>query len=607
MSEIIIEDETPANHDYHPDDVVFHKHEADDEAEELLPNLTSAQDALSQFMLPDTQPVEAPQGTEVHTGPDTQDEHSSADIDAGIAASAPAVHTGSVAPSHLHSHAMDTAQAPEVDLPRIELVTGQIGETLTAIEALLAASGRFFHRGDQVVELRKAQDGDGCEVKVMTTDSLQVALASMSQWWRLDARTGNWSACDPKNSICRLLLCGMAFKHLKPLKGTSSQPHLRPDGSLCLEPGYDDATGIYGAFAPHAALVSESPTREEACAAIREIEELLSEVAFATEADKAAALAAILTAAVRPSLIHAPLFHVTAHQPGAGKSYLCELIATFASAKPSSKASFPSSNEECGKLLLAQLMRSPAVIEFDNLTTDIKPHDKLCTTLTSDHIEGRVLGTSSTAGLSTRALFLSSGNNVKPLRDMLRRTVVIHLDPKVETPSDRTFSRPNLLADVRRDRTRYVTAALTVVRAWLASGDKLDGCKPVLNFGEWSKWCRESLIWLGCEDPAAGLFAGLESDPDKLLLGRVLDGWKSRHGASVVMVRNLVPAAMRLDADEDFRDALIEASGGIDSVNVRKLGHWLSHNEGRIVSGLRLVKARKTGSAQNWCVEEVTA
>ena len=39
------------------------------------------------------------------------------------------------------------------------------------------------------------------------------------------------------------------------------------------------------------------------------------------------ALAAILTAAVRPSLPHAPLFHVTAHQPGAGKSYLCELIA----------------------------------------------------------------------------------------------------------------------------------------------------------------------------------------------------------------------------------------------------------------------------------------
>ena len=62
---------------------------------------------------------------------------------------------------------------------------------------------------------------------------------------------------------------------------------------------------------------------------------------------------------------------------------------------------------------------------------------------------------------------------------------------------------------------------------------------------------------------------------------------------------------MRFDPDDDFRDALVEASGGNDTINVRKLGHWLARREGHIVGGLRLVKARKTGSAQNWCVEEV--
>lgn len=146
---------------------------------------------------------------------------------------------------------------------------------------------------------------------------------------------------------------------------------------------------------------------------------------------------------------------------------------------------------------------------------------------------------------------------------------------------------------------------LTVVRAWLTSGTTTAPCRPLGSFGEWSRWCRESLIWLGFEDPAAGLFEGLECDPEKLLMGRVLAGWKARYGASAVMVRRVVPDAMLPEADEDFREALIEASGGIDSINVRKLGHWLSRQEGRVVNGLRLIKARKTGSAQNWSVESM--
>lgn len=491
------------------------------------------------------------------------------------------------------------------DLPSIFVAPGKIGETIDAVEALLAAQGRFFQCNGRIVEIRQDSDASIDAVKPMNIDSLQVTLSLMSQWLRQDPRSGNWKPSDPISKICRLLINGGTFKHLKPLKGIVHQPHLRPDGTLCLSVGYDAATGLFGMFDPVATTADSEASADSARAAIAELEDLLSEVGFASDRDKSATLAAILTAAVRPSLPNAPMFLVTAHQPGSGKSYLCDLIALFAGPKPSSKSSFPVSNEECGKLLLSQLMRAPAVIEFDNVTTDIKTFDKLCTALTSEHIEGRVLGTSSTVGVSTRALFLSSGNNVKPVGDMLRRTMVIHLDPKLETPSSRKFDRPQLLDDVRRERTRYVTAALTVVRAWLASGATTVTCRPLGSFGEWSKWCRESLIWLGFEDPAAGLFEGLECDPEKLLLGRVLAGWKARYGSSSVMVRHVVPQAMLPEAEEDFREALIEASGGIDSINERKLGHWLARQEGRVVNGLRLIKARKTGSAQNWCVESV--
>jgi hypothetical protein len=60
------------------------------------------------------------------------------------------------------------------------------------------------------------------------------------------------------------------------------------------------------------------------------LEDLLTEFHFVAATDKAAALSAIFTAVVRPSLPHAPGFHARAPVFGSGKTYLCELIGAFA-------------------------------------------------------------------------------------------------------------------------------------------------------------------------------------------------------------------------------------------------------------------------------------
>ena len=79
------------------------------------------------------------------------------------------------------------------------------------------------------------------------------------------------------------------------------------------------------------------------------------------------------------------------------------------------------------------------MIEFDNLTGDLVAHKSLCTALTSEYMSGRILGVSKTATVSTRALFLSSGNNVGPVQDMTRRCITIRLDPGCEMPAARSF------------------------------------------------------------------------------------------------------------------------------------------------------------------------
>lgn len=67
-------------------------------------------------------------------------------------------------------------------------------------------------------------------------------------------------------------------------------------------------------------------------------------------------MAGILTASIRPSLPTAPMFHIKAPQIASGKSYLSGIMATFISPTSPSSVAFPTSDEECQKLLLATLL-----------------------------------------------------------------------------------------------------------------------------------------------------------------------------------------------------------------------------------------------------------
>ena len=141
------------------------------------------------------------------------------------------------------------------------------------------------------------------------------------------SRTGcDRSARTPRGGALR-------FDELSPPAGAEwpdAQPYLRSDGSLTIAAGYDAATGMFCVFDAREFAIPEHPTRAEAKAALTVLKELLAEFSFASDTDLAATLAALLTAAVRPSLRHAPMFHVRAHMVGSGKSYLCELITAFA-------------------------------------------------------------------------------------------------------------------------------------------------------------------------------------------------------------------------------------------------------------------------------------
>jgi len=284
------------------------------------------------------------------------------------------------------------------------------------------------------------------------------------------------------------------------------------------------------------------------------------------------------------------------------------LISAFATPQRGTPTTFPADDEECRKLLLAELLRAPAVIEFDNLTGDLLPHKSLCTVLTAEFMSGRILGASKTATVSTRTLFLASGNNVGPVQDMTRRCITIHLDPGCEIPAARSFKRPNLVRDVLLERGRYVSAALTIIRAWIVAGQPITECKTLASYGEWSELCRQPLLWLGLADPVASVFETMIEDPDRETLVRLLSAWQAVFGNTAAMIREAVKqAGLPFEDYDELREVMLDIAGERGEINRRKLGWWLKRHAGRIVDGKRFVRASGNSSSEKWRVESVSS
>lgn len=488
--------------------------------------------------------------------------------------------------------------------PTLRVIAGDLHRVVDRGEQLLAATGLYYQSGGMIAVVSTDPSTAETFVQPVSAPAVVRALSRAALWERFDGRAEDFVTCDPPARHCAVLYDASDYPHLPVLRGIARQPHLRDDGSLVATAGYDALTGRFGVFNARQFDIPARPTRDDAQRALAILEDVLLEVAFADPAiDMAAALSAMLAAAVRPSLPTCPGYLTKAHQISAGKSFLNRIVSTLATAQNVPGVAFPGDGDEMRKTLIAMLMKSPAVINFDDLNGDIVPSESLKTCLTEEFIGGRLLGLSKDITCSTRSLFLFSGNNVVPLRDMARRIITIAIDPRTEKPTERQFKRPHAEADARRNRARYVSAALTIVRAWLAAGGPLTSVKPVASYGRWSDWCRQPLLWLGLADPATRLFEQLVKDPDQELLGRMLRGWHEAHGHRPMLVREVLAAFPDDDFSEAVRD-IAEDKGG--EINRRRLGWWLRKHQGRPVGDLRFERGESRRGGEAWAAVQVS-
>ena len=483
--------------------------------------------------------------------------------------------------------------------PVIRIVLGEMDKVVDVAEKELANRGRHYQSGGLMVSVSTDPTSGDPSIIATSAYALTRELSVAATWEKYDSRKDDWSRTDPPSRHVAILFDSQKFQHLPPLAGVVRQPYFRSaDGVLVTKPGYDAKSHLFGVFDPRQFPLPK-PTQEAAMDALKLLEDLIPEFHFLNQTDKAAALSAMFTAVVRQTLPFAPAYHVRAPVFGSGKTYLCELIGAFAGPGGNSKVSYPMTSEEATKVILSLLMTSPAVIEFDDMDTDWIPHGTIKRMLTAEHITDRILGVSKTATVSTRTLFLGSGNNVGPVRDLLRRVLTIHIDPRCSTPATIDYKEAPV-EKVRKERGKYVAAVITIIQAYSLYGTAPANAGTIVTFdGAWSKYCRYPLMWLGYPDPATSLLEQVRHDPDGDALLSLMTVWHKSFGSTPTTIRTVLDAAKHnvnlMDAIKEFP---VEERG---EINRSKFGWLINKNANRIVGGLEFREGWADGR-KAWCV-----
>lgn len=482
--------------------------------------------------------------------------------------------------------------------PLIRNVKGEMHRVVDAAERVLAKQPDYFHSGETIVRIKREQGTGDVTTEPVSEQALAIILSAATDFEGYDGRTKTWSRIDVPPRILQSLIKKGQFNHLRSLNGLARQPFFRRGtDALVRTSGYDATSAIFSAFEGSDYNLPE-PTKESAENALNELDGLLAEFHFAHPADKAAAICGMLTASIRSSLPLSPAFSISASRPGSGKSFLASLIACFGGPGGPHNTSYPTSTEEASKLALSLMMSSPAVVCFDDMVSDWVAFAALNRMLTSETISDRILGTNRVATARTATLIMGTGNNIRPLRDMARRVVSVYLSPRVQDITSLRYSG-DPVAKVKANRAQFVGYALTIVSAYIAAGKPHVDVPNVPSYGQWSKLCRESLVWLGQPDPAESLISQVNDDPDVQLFGELLAQWYECFGEKQTMVRTVVEKA---EHDSGLKEALFELPiADRNVINRSKLGRFLARHANRIVNGLEL-RQSPTGERNAWTV-----
>jgi len=401
------------------------------------------------------------------------------------------------------------------------------------------------------------------------------------------------------------------------LRGIVECPTLRADGTVLAQEGYDAASGlILDTGGATFDAVPDAPTQEDAVAALAKLKWIIEGFPFVEDDDgrspsRSVALSAMLTAVCRRSLRTAPMHGFTAPTMGTGKSLLTDAVALLVMGRPATvlNQSGDGDGEEERKRLMSVLMQSDPVVVIDNVDRPMGGA-RMCSILTQETWQDRMLGGNDQGHVSTRTLWLVNGNNLEFREDMSRRAILCTMDAGVERPAERKFD-VDLKKEVPRRRHELVPAALTVLRAFIVAGRPgLEKLTPFGGFEDWSNLVRGALVWAGEPDPHETQADVAAVDSVREELSSLIEAWEQMIDiGAVVTAGELVRRAGEEAAGGPGRDGLMLALEAAcpRGASPKAVAWYLKRVKGRIVRGRKIVAVKGENNALAYRLVKVSA
>lgn len=504
-------------------------------------------------------------------------------------------------------------EVPVEEKPEIFIQGGNLPEIIKQAEKALMKSGSSIYQyGTVLVRLvtpnepnRELSDSFVSRAKNSTL------LMPVKKYWLIEqlAKSAKWykssgenkTECDPDPKIAMHIIERSGDWSFFTLSGIVNSPTIMLDGTILNKEGYDEKTGLLLNFnGIHFSEVKVMPTRDDALESLKNLKKPFKDFPYADDASKSVPIAAVMTGIMRKGINAAPMFCVDAPVAGTGKSMLCEVVGILCDGYKPSAMNQGATTEEDEKRVGACLLSGDNTVLIDNCTRPIEG-DLYCSMLTQSFVQVRPLGKSERVQLPTKTLFLVTGNNLVISGDMNRRVIICRLDPKMENPEERQFdSDPRNIA--REKRAEYVIDVITMISAYIGAGKPC----PLPKIGSFEDWniIRETLVWLGCTDPADTRQFLLENDPTKGELMEFLSYWYSVYGGqarSLNQVRQECEHIASGNPKYDLYQFLLSISRSKILSN-KSVGRFLTRHKDRIVAGVVLRK-KSSSDAVYWNID----
>jgi hypothetical protein len=489
-----------------------------------------------------------------------------------------------------------------------------------AVQAAFADT--LFLREGKLVHLTTNEHGRP-RIAQLTLPALRDRMSQAAQFVKVYVRGMDieMEAVHPPQGIPQVLLARNNWD-LRPLRGITEIPILRPDGSLLATPGYDAATALLYAPAPglQVPTIPEIPTRYQLQEAVDYLlKEVLIDFPFVDDGDgvsasRANALTLLLTPIVRPLINDlTPVAVLDKPQQGTGAGLYTEVVSTIATGRPSSITSAPHTDEEWRKRITSLLLAGQTMIIIDNVEGPLHA-PSLGAVLTARVWSDRRMGKSEIVTLPHEATWMVTGNNIELRGDLPRRSYWIRMNARTARPWQRQgFKHEDLLAWVTEHRGEILAHLLTLARAWVVADKPSTPVPAIGNFNTWAKTMGGILAHAGIPGFLQNLRSLYEAlDESTTQWAMFLHAWHHTYGARPQLLSEVVSdlrsgqeefLALRELLPDDLSDDLLTKTDKAASRLQRRLGNAFKRLVDRYFEGdYHLDKAGGTHRAAKWRV-----